>query len=610
MRKFWLFICAWVALLFGVFMLPELANAQQDAQQITYNEPVRVDLPAGESREYTFSGTAGDKLTIAMTAIGGDMDPVIDVYNPQGRLIAEGDDEGEKLNAYLQGIVLPEDGVYRVVASNKRNADGRFSLMINQEQADGEIILYEGEQFTQPYQLSAPWNKNDLTYALVNTLGQFREEEIRQVIEESFAAWAEITPLTFTEVDNPRQADIVIEFDGIDGPLNVLGEACPPSSPCAGSVRFDADESWVLREPEGYRSISLLAVASHEFGHAIGLLHSQDTSALMYAAYSPYNLQPGPDDIRGAQQLYGAGRGSVNGGSATTNEEGEPVVQGALSDNQWVEYWDFDVVAGELVTLSMESVSGGLDPFLVVLDANNRILAFDDDSGEGQNALLRDLQFPESGTYTVAATRYQQAQGYTGGDYELTIEYGESSAEVEPGSGESGGGSFGGGNNNDNNNNGTTGSGSTDAGGVSVSAGRSTDIGRNESLDTTLDRPFTESTSPDTQRRNATVSGDTVYNWETTWCAADEQTLLDNLASLDVSFAVNGREIDRNIVSQSRPFQGGENLSCVMWYLILSDWSAGNLTLTRTLSVRDPIFDGFSVYDAGDYVNEYNVTVR
>jgi hypothetical protein len=152
------------------------------------------------------------------------------------------------------------------------------------------------------------------------------------------------------------------------------------------------------------------------------LLHSQDTSALMYAAYSPYNLQPNRDDIAGAQRLYKAGTGRVNSPDAGGGSQSGNAIRSAITDDQYVTYWDFDVNAGETATISMKTVSGNLDAFLVLLDANNRILAYADDT-EGMNAILKNVRFPQSGTYTVAATRYKQAQGYTAGEYELTITY-------------------------------------------------------------------------------------------------------------------------------------------------------------------------------------------
>ena len=99
-------------------------------------------------------------------------------------------------------------------------------------------------------------------------------------------------------------------------------------------------------------------------------------------------------------------------------------VSGQLDNTKFVHFWDFDVQAGDTVTITMRATSGGLDSFLIILDANNQIMAYDDDSGGGKDAQVRNLKFSQAGTYTVAATRFSQAQGNTTGSYTLTIQYG------------------------------------------------------------------------------------------------------------------------------------------------------------------------------------------
>src|SRR5262249_1761381 len=171
----------------------------------------------------------------------------------------------------------------------------------------------------------------------------------------------------------------------------------------------------------------------HEFGHAIGLLHSSDPNALMYYAYSPYNIKPGPDDIAGAQRLYGPGAGRA--GNAPTSippinppaqphpNPNQPVVNGKIDNNHYQQFWDFDVEARDVVNITMKKTSGNLDSLLVLLDANNHVLAYDDDGGGSYDAALKNVKLPQRGTYTVAATRYQQAQGFTTGNYSPSIDY-------------------------------------------------------------------------------------------------------------------------------------------------------------------------------------------
>jgi hypothetical protein len=564
----------------------------QGTTQINYEQPVNGTLDNSKNRvEYSFAGLTGDKVTIEMNALQGNLDPFLNLYDPQGRLIGEDDNGGGKDNARLSGIVLASDGVYKVVAANKRaNASGKFSLIVMEEQRLG-TIYYDGASHEEAYQLSQPWDHTEITYSVQNTQPGFNPQDVRATIAQAFQAWANVTPLTFREVTSGR-ADLTIQFSPIDGALNVLGQACPPSSPCAGEVQFDSEEPWVLGAPSGggSRQISFIAVATHEFGHTIGLLHSNDSSALMYAAYSPYNLQPGPDDVRGAQALYGSGTGRVD--SPTSPPSTSPEVRDSLNDSKWAQFWDFDVNAGETVTLTMRSVSGGLDPFLVLLDANNHILAYDDDGAGGRDAVLRNITLPQSGSYTVAATRYQQAQGYTSGEYVLTIEYGRTNAPpaaqptvANPPSGGS-------------------------SGTVRVSAGQDATLQQLPSLDSVVDGAFDDSPTPVTQTRNATVQRSQSYTLGSTWCATDQATLTKNLPNIDVKFAVNGSQVDSRLVTRTQPQTSSNGLSCADYFVVLSDWAAGSVTLTKTMTLKNAVFDGITIYAPGDYVYQYNVQAQ
>ncbi len=595
MRMLKAFLISWALLILTVFMWPVLTA--QAATQLKYGQAVRGTLnPSHTTDEYAFNGKTGDKLTIVMNALEGDLDPLLNLYDPQGRLIGENTNGGGKDGAKMSGIVLSADGVYKVVAKNiAQGTSGNYSLVISEELAKGAPINYEGQETKEAYQLSRPWDHTSLTYRIANSLQNFNPQDVRATIQQAWQAWSSVVPLSFREVQSGN-ADIVIQFGSIDGPLNVLGQACPPSSPCSGQVEFDSDETWILGTPRTTRDISFLAVATHEFGHIIGLLHSSDATALMYPSYSPYNLKPNTDDIQGVQRLYGAGRGGVptaqpgtGGGTGGQGGTGKPQVQETINNNQFANFWDFDVDAGETITVTMKRASGNLDSFLVLLDANNHILAYDDDSAGNKDAVLRNIRVPQRGTYTVAATRYKQAQGYSQGNYTLTINYGQTSAPPAAPT--------------------TAANQPRGTASVRVSAGQPASLQQNPSLDSVLNTAFNESVMPEKQTRNATVQSSQTYNWSTTWCANNAQTLSQNLANIAVTFAVNGTPVDSKTVTQTQPHNAQNGLSCVDYFVVLSDWQPGQVTLTKTMTLRSPVYDGMTVYAPGDYVYEYVVNV-
>jgi uncharacterized protein (DUF2141 family) len=120
-----------------------LADAVQlcDRRQISFDVDVvqsfgaadctSPDRPGAPRRLYTFRGTRGQPVTIALKAVGF-YDSYLDLYGPDGDWIEYDDDGGGGGDALITNFVLPEDGVYTIDAGAYASGSlGQFKLSLS-----------------------------------------------------------------------------------------------------------------------------------------------------------------------------------------------------------------------------------------------------------------------------------------------------------------------------------------------------------------------------------------------------------------------------------------------------------------------------------------------
>ncbi len=103
--KAWKIVVAAIGIVLSLTVVLSPAFGQA-AKPLQYGQPATGALAASQKIDFTFVGKTGDKLTIDMTVTDGEIDPLVSLYDPQGRLIGENDNGGGKSNAHLAGLVL------------------------------------------------------------------------------------------------------------------------------------------------------------------------------------------------------------------------------------------------------------------------------------------------------------------------------------------------------------------------------------------------------------------------------------------------------------------------------------------------------------------------
>ena len=118
--------------------------------------------------------------------------------------------------------------------------------------------------------------------------------------------------------------------------------------------------------------------------------------------------------------------GSVAGAAFGYGE----VAQGNLNDAIFFADHKFDAQAGDRIAVAMTRTSGNLDPAIRLYNSSAAEMAYDDNSGPGNSALISDFRIPSDGEFTIHALRTGAGQA---GSYELSLTLHEAPLEqAEP----------------------------------------------------------------------------------------------------------------------------------------------------------------------------------
>ncbi len=231
---------------------------------------------------------------------------------------------------------------------------------------------------------------------------------------------------------DPHFGDIRIGM--IPQPAGVLGFATLPppinGGPDAGDIILNSNINWT--PGAGY---DLETVALHEFGHALGMDHSSQTTAVMYAYYEGYNQTLTSDDVAGIDSIYGAE--PTPAGSNHTMATAWNLTPNIQSNGQILipnlsilgatdaDYWSVTVPANTngKMTITMQSTSlSELSPKLVVY--NSQKLGLATVSAPGCFGATASLTFSVTPGQVYYFRDQSAGQGENYGAYAVLVNFG------------------------------------------------------------------------------------------------------------------------------------------------------------------------------------------
>lgn len=319
---------------------------------------------------YYIDGLRGEVIQFDLSAISGNLDPVLSVFDNTGQLVFYRDDTRGNLNIE-QNLTLEQTSRYFVVV-------GRFGYSLGATSGDFELHMERTGVLSE--QGSTLRFGDSVIDTVSNTNPQvyytFQATEGDILTVEMVRASGTLDP--YLQVVNSDRFVIADNDDQI------------------GSDTKNARINTLLIESTGTYIIVASrygGVAGDSAGSFALTIDEADNSGIGNSSLAPLPIK------------YGE------------------TIEGTLTNVQYERFYTFNARRDDLISVSMQrGGSGRLDSYLILANAGFLSMIEDDDGGTGQNAKISQYRIPADGTYYVIATRYSGKEGTSEGDYKLTLD--------------------------------------------------------------------------------------------------------------------------------------------------------------------------------------------
>jgi len=426
---------------------------------------------------YGFTANTGDSVSIRMENTSGDLDPLLQLFDPTGELLERNDDLATGNRNAEISLTLTRSGTYMVEATRFEGlpTSGTFRLTLTlsggsatatpenplsrppdfgvayrqityQEIVAGAISDASTERYfvvggTQGdlVRVTMTRTNGDLAPRL-RVFNEAREELSRETEPRAGESIAYVTlPETGWYLIEAGRREGAGNFDLYAGRIAVavleVGEPVTnrftPTTPSISFIinarlgdlltitMFTTESNSGVAPEVRLLDLSLNAV-DEESGERFATLRTTIPRSGIYIVQAN-NRSPAASGGFNLRLGSVPGSARVEAAPVRYNEQ----YQDAITDDSSLDFFRFAGKTGELVTLTVNATGGNLNPFLILMDSDLNELTSNDDTGASRNARITQFRLPKDGEYLILASRSGLSAGQTIGSYDLIITAGE-----------------------------------------------------------------------------------------------------------------------------------------------------------------------------------------
>jgi uncharacterized protein YfaP (DUF2135 family) len=356
---------------------------------------------------YSFTGAAGDIITVRMDASDGNLDPKLFLLDANGNTVAVNDDvETGNTNAEIRNQTLVSDGLYTIVATHYGQevggTEGNYTLTLSGANLEVPPALAGLDLPAGSVEVSLLWNTNADLQLLVR--------------DPSGASVFDDTPTSNSGGSLNRNGNVNCANTSTS-PVSYI--YWPPDRLPPGTYEV---EVWYQSNCDDASPVTFsLTVRVND-----QVILSRTAQPIPGQIY----LTSFTVDVNG---FASAGQGGILGDSSVLDigsalSGAVPIaygdtVSGTITQNNKFVLYTFDGQAGDQIRIGMQATAGTLDTSLYLLSPDGAQVAANDDAvvNETTDSLIDTYTLPSDGTYIIVASHYGLLYGGTSGTYNLSL---------------------------------------------------------------------------------------------------------------------------------------------------------------------------------------------